>query len=258
MDKILLIAQGITNPYSLLALTYLVLFLLFKGVLAKAGPQRGDKSFQIIKYLMTLTAVVAVLTLISVFTLRGYEVYQGTVVTADKVNTNTDKVVSDAVSQLSDSNLQTADKVNTNTQNVVASAVSQLSDSDLQVEYSVDKFTGANMLIGNRGQGIIITSNLSFHWDYRECPSYDEPSVGAPLVEYRYKVDLTTRKGSKLLDTRDFKYGAGDVDKFLVELTYPDSGVYKLWFTFNYKILGNDQVQTYETKHVERWVCERY
>lgn len=232
MDKILLIAQGITNPYSLLALTYLVLFLLFKGVLAKAGPQRGDKSFQIIKYLMTLTAFVAVLTLISVFALRGYEVYQGTVVTTDKVNANTDKVV--------------------------ARAVSQLSDSDLQVEYSVNKFTGANMLIGNRGQGIIITSNLSLNWDYKECPSYDEPSPGAPLVEYRYKVALTTSKGSKLLDPRDFKYGAGDIDKFLVELTYPDSGVYNLWFTFNYKILGNEQTQTYETKHLERWVCEKY
>jgi hypothetical protein len=41
----------------------------------------------------------------------------------------------------------------------------------------------------------------------------EEARVGAPLVTYRYEVDLTNSRGLKLLDTREFKYGAGDVDK---------------------------------------------
>jgi hypothetical protein len=118
MYKIFEIAKEITNPYSLLALTYLVLFLLFRGVLGKAGPQRGERAYRIIKYLMTLVAIVAVLTLLSVFALRAYEVYQGTKVTVDRVNQNTQKVVQQAVSQLS--------------------------DPDLQVEYYVAEYTGAS------------------------------------------------------------------------------------------------------------------
>ncbi|MHC1698584.1 MAG: hypothetical protein AB9919_11100 [Geobacteraceae bacterium] len=231
MEKIFEIAQGITNPYSLLALTYLVLFVLFRGVLTKAGPQRGEKAYQIIRYLMTLVAVIAVMTLLSVFALRAYEVYQGTEVTAEKVSQNTQKVV--------------------------ASAVIQLSDPDLQVEYSVQKYTGANILLGNRGQGIIIVSELTLHWDYRECPKYREPGVGLPLVTYRYKVDLTKSKGSKLLDSREFKYGAGDVDKFLVDLKFPDYGVYAVWLTFNYKKLGEETSYRYETQHIERELCEK-
>lgn len=231
MEKIFEIAQGITNPYSLLALTYLVLFVLFRGVLAKAGPQRGEKAYRIIRYLMTLVAVIAVLTLLAVFALRAYEVFQGTKVTAERVNLNT--------------------------QRVVEKAVTQLSDPDLQVEYSVQRYTGATVLIGNRGQGIIIASGLTLHWDYRPCPEFKEPTVGLPLVTYRYRVDLTASKGSKLLDDREFKYGAGDVDKFLVDLTFPDHGIYTVWLTFRYKKLGESASRLYETEHLERELCEK-
>src|SRR5262249_3221524 len=205
MEKLFEIAKEITNPYSLLALTYLVLFALFSGVLAKAGPQRGEKAFQIIKYLMTLVAVVAVLTLLSVFAIKAYEGYQGTKVSVDQMKQKT--------------------------QNVVRRAVTQLTDPDLQVEYYVEKYTGANVLIGNRGQAIIVASELTLHWDYRKCPNFRKPTVGAPLVTYRYEVNLSKAAGSKLLETREFKYGPGDVDKFLVDLKFPGDGVYTIWLT---------------------------
>ncbi len=229
MEKIFEIAKGITNPYSLLALTYLVLFVLFRGVLAKAGPQRGKQAYQIIRYLMTLVAVIAVLTLLSVFALRAYEVYQGTQVTVDEVKENTEKIVQEAVLQLS--------------------------DPDLQVEYQVGRFTGAKVLIANRGQDIIIVSNMTLYWDYRECPTLMEPITGVPIVTYRYEVDLTKSQGSRLLDSREFKYGAGDVDQFQVDLNFPGKGVYTIWMDFAYRKLGDETTFRYESQRVEQEIC---
>jgi hypothetical protein len=79
------------------------------------------------------------------------------------------------------------------------------------------------------------------------CPSYEAPRFGAPLVTYRYDVDLTKSKGSKLLDDRDFKYGSGEVDRFLVDLHYPDYG--------DYKELGTQEMHTFHTQTLVRPVC---
>ena len=46
MAKILRVATAITNPYSLLALAYLILFFLFRGVLEKTG-----SGLEIVRYL---------------------------------------------------------------------------------------------------------------------------------------------------------------------------------------------------------------
>lgn len=230
MQNILEIATAITNPYSLLALTYLILFLLFRGVIAKTGIQKGKSGFRIIKYLMTLVAVVSVLTLMSVFALRAYEVYRQ----------------SDLVDTLNQGIKEVKNEIRT------------ASNPDLRVDFHVAKYTGANMLIGNQGQGIIIVSELTIHWSYRKCPRFREPTVGAPLVEYRYEVALTTSDGSQRLDSKEFKYGAGDVDKFLIGLSYPDHGVYTVWLSFQYRELGEDGVNRYETEKDEREVCVKW
>jgi|GEM_PF-4046801 len=229
MLKILEIATAIKNPYSLLALTYLILFLLFRGVLTKTGIQKGKSGFRIIRYLMTLVAVVSVVTLLSVFALQAYEVSRQ------------------------------SDLANTVVQGIqeVKNEIQTASSSDLRVDFHVGKYTGGNMLLGNQGQGIIIVSDLTIHWSYRECPQFREPTVGVPLVEYRYEVDLTASEGSQRLDPREFKYGPGDVDKFLVDLNYPDYGVYTVWLSFQYRHLGEDEVHLYETEKDQREVCEK-
>jgi hypothetical protein len=232
MVKLFEIAKEITNPYSLLALTYLILFLIFKGVLRKTGVQKGKSGFKIIRYLMTLVAVISVLTLFAVFGLKAYEVYMNTEFTLKKMTDHTEETVN--------------------------KAVSQLKDSDLQVDYHVGQYTGANILIGNRGQGIIIISELTLHWDYRKCPEYREPLVGAPLVTYSYEVHLTKSSDSKVLDYREFKYGPGDVDKFLVDLNFPGHGVYNIWITFKYKKIGEPTLHLFESTHDEREVCVKW
>ena len=224
MLKLFEIATEITNPYSLLALTYLILFLILRAVLGKTGVQKGKSGFKIIRYLMTLVAIISILTLFAVFGLKAYEVYMNTEFTLKKVQDHTEETVN--------------------------KAVSQLKDPDLQVDYHVARYTGENILIGNQGQGIIIISELTLQWGYQECPEYREP-----LVTYRYEVDLTKSSGSKLLDDREFKYGPGDVDKFLVDLNFPGHGVYEIWITFKYKKIGESTSHLFESTHDEREVC---
>jgi len=230
MVKLFEIAKEITNPYSLLALTYLIVFLLFRGVLEKTGVQKGKSGFRIFRYLMTLIAIISIFTLFSVFGLKAYEVYMNTEFTLIKVTKHTEDTVN--------------------------KAVSKLKDPDLKVEYSVPRYNGgdANILIGNQGQGLIIISELTLHWDYEECSGYQEPMFGAPIVIYRYDVDLTKSNGSKVLDEREFKYGPGDVDKFMVNLNFPDRGVYETWITFKYKKIG-EPLHFFESTHEKKAVC---
>src|SRR5882672_4874091 len=221
MERIFEIAKGINNPYSLLALTYLVSFVLFRGVLSKVGVQAGKSGYKVVMRFMSLIAVIAILTLLAVFGLKAYEVYAGTKVVNGKVEI------------------------------VVDDAVKKIKATDLQGEFSVDPW-GANFLIGNQGQGIILVSDLSFHWKYRKFPIYEEPLPGAPLVTYRYDVNLTTRGGSQILDSRIFKYGPGEVDQFKIDLHFPDYGIYAVWVSFNYRELNKAEAASYETATVER------
>jgi uncharacterized membrane protein len=232
MEKILAVAKEITNPFSLLALAYLILFLLFRGVLEKAGIQEGLYGYNIITYLMTIVAVISVLTLVLVFGFKVYEVYQGTKITISRVAQYTEATVN--------------------------RAIRQLKDVDLQVDYHLNSFSGANVLIGNQGQGIIIVSDLTIHWDYCECTQFKMPLQGAPLVVYKYEVNLTTTKGSKILDAREFKYGSGDIDKFKIDLHYPDYGVYTVWLSFKYKRPTERTAQSYETERESIERCERF
>lgn len=78
MEKILEIASGITNPYSLVALTYLVLFVLFKVILTKIGLQTEQRGYKVIMRLMSLVAGIAVLTLLSVLGFKVYKVHAET------------------------------------------------------------------------------------------------------------------------------------------------------------------------------------
>lgn len=73
MQAILKIASGIANPYSLVALTYVTLFLIFRTVRSKAGPQRGTSVYPTIREdgarmkqrsLGTLTFSILVVTLV--------------------------------------------------------------------------------------------------------------------------------------------------------------------------------------------------
>jgi hypothetical protein len=122
------------------------------------------------------------------------------------------------------------------------------SDPELTVDFDVSTFSGAEILIGNEGQHIFVLRDLTINWEYSKCPEFERPTTGAPLIEYRYEVNLTTSKGSKLLDSKTFKYGSGDADKFHVDLHYPGYGVYTIWLSFKYKRLGKQTEQIYETR----------
>lgn len=156
--------------------------------------------------------------------------------------------------------LRTTSEVNQHTDTTVKAAVgkavSALKASDLTVEFSVDKYTGASVMIGNEGQGIVLVSGITLNWDFRPCPRLTEVLAGAPLVTYRYDVTLTQAKGSKLLDTQDFKYGPGDIDRFLVDLHYPGHGIYSVWFSFTHKAPGEASMKTYQTAKADNSVCE--
>lgn len=156
--------------------------------------------------------------------------------------------------------LRTTSEVNQHTDSTVKTAVSKavstLKASNLVAELSVDKYTGASVMIGNQGQGIVLVSGITLNWDFRPCPRLTEVLAGAPLVTYKYDVTLTQAKGSKLLDTQDFKYGPGDIDRFLVDLHYPGHGIYSVWFSFKHKAPGEADFRTYTTAQAENSVCE--
>jgi hypothetical protein len=160
------IAREITNPYSLAALSFLVLFFLFRSVIAKTSVQRGKSGYKIISYLMTLVALLAGLTLLLVFGFKTYEVYQHSAVVADVT-------------------------------------VQKFKTPDLRVDYEVSQFTGAYIAIGNTGQGIIFVSELTYHWDYRKCPEFEEPAGGAPLLTYQLQYSTDDRQGFKSTRLKD-------------------------------------------------------
>ena len=127
------------------------------------------------------------------------------------------------------------------------------------VEYSLGKYTGVHLKIANTSpKGIIVMSDLTLHWDYSECPEFREPSVGAPLIEYRYEVDVTKSRDSKILDTREFKYGPGDVDAFYVGINYPSLGVYHIWVEFKYSEFGSTTLGIYQTRKASIGLCEKW
>ena len=230
MENILKIATGITNPFSLLALTYLVIFLLFRDVLTKVGIQEGTSGYLIIQDLMSYMAIIAVLTLIAVFFLKAYEVYK-----QPKLSETIEEGLSD-----------------------VRGDIKSIKDVDLHVEYFIEEYTGANVLIGNQGNGIVLVSGITIHWTYKPCERFEEPMVGAPLVEFRYEVYLSKSNSSKLLTTKKFKYGPGDVDKFLVDLHFPDYGIYTIWLTFKYKNFGDEEFVVYSTPKRVRECCTKW
>jgi len=90
--------------------------------------------------------------------------------------------------------------------------------------------------------------NLKIHWDYSECPQFKPPFIPKIIIVYRYDVNITKEKGDQLLDTKEYSYGAGDIDNFNVNLIYPGLGVYTVWFSFEYKIFGSDEWFLYKTE----------
>jgi hypothetical protein len=231
MEKLFQVAYGINNPYALAALGFLVLFFLFKGVLTKVGLQRGKSGTQVLMKLMNLVAILAGLTVLAALAFKAYEVYRGGKVVSAEVNAHTAKAVS--------------------------GAVAELKAPDLQVEYALSRYGGASLLIGNRGQGVELVSDLSLHWTYAKCPVPDPMTVGAYIVTYRYVADVTTSDGSKRLDDKTFKYGPGEVDEFKVDVRYPADGVYRVWMSFAHKTLGEPASRTFVTERAERRVCEQ-
>jgi hypothetical protein len=201
-------------------LAVIILFVLLRGVLGKVGVQRGKHGFAIIMRLMTIAAGVATLSLLLTYSVKAYEIYWR------QAGAN-------------------------------ASTIEQLRSAQLTVDYSLDEFTGATFLIGNRGQGVLLVSRLTLEWEYMICASYEQPRFGAPLVTYQYDVDLTKSNGSKLLDERDFKYGSGEVDRFRVRLNYPGYGIYKVWLVFEYRELGGQEIHTFHSEKLVRRVCEK-
>jgi hypothetical protein len=128
----------------------------------------------------------------------------------------------------------------------------------LNVDYSVSRFTGATIEISNQGQGSIVVSQLTLNWIYTKCPQSEPPLMGAPMVEYRYNVDVTASDGSKEFETRDFTYGPGEIERFLIDINYPEKGVYTTWLSFDYRIPGTPGVSNFIGPKDTLSVCVGY
>jgi len=239
MEKLFEIASSITNPISLTALFFLILYLLFKGVMAKVGLQKGVKGYQLLKQLMRTVAVIAIITLTLVFGLKAYKVYSNIEATDEIV-----KETSAIKTQIKKSTNTLSQKIEDTSENIIK----EVNKEDLTVRFSLEEFTGANILIGNNGGKIIIMKNLKIHWDYSECLKFKQPIIASVLVTYRYDVTITKDNGDKLIDTKEFKYGAGDIDKFNANIIYPKLGIYTVWFSFEYNIFGSDEWFLYKTE----------
>ncbi|MBV1922720.1 MAG: hypothetical protein KUG68_01695, partial [Flavobacteriaceae bacterium] len=118
---------------------------------------------------------------------------------------------------------------------------------ELTVNFKLEEFTGGNLLIGNNGGKIILMKNLKIHWDYKACTQFKDPIIANVIAEYRYRVSISEENGTKIIDTKDYKYGAGDIDKFLVDIKYSELGIYNVWFTFEYNIFGSEEWFLYNT-----------
>ncbi|MBU2938684.1 hypothetical protein KO494_03930 [Lacinutrix sp. C3R15] len=118
----------------------------------------------------------------------------------------------------------------------------------LTIDYFIGDYTGGNLTIGNNTEHIVLIKNLKVIWDYSECLSFKQPIAALVVVEYNYKIDLTKSKGEKIIDKREFKYSKGEIEKFNIDIKYPDTGVYTIWVGFEYKIFGNDSWQDYKSQ----------
>lgn len=263
MDKLFAVAKEITNPYSLAALFLIILFILYKAIVSKVEVQKGIKGYRIIRKLMNLVALIAIVTLFLVFGLKGYEVYskvdefqnQDSLKTSiGKMNGAMENHIKKQVEQSSDS---LKSKINKRIEDEGRGIIDELELPELTVEYYLLKYAGADLTIGNNGDKIILLKNLTIHWKHEPCPSLTEPLEGVCLVKYRYSITISPGSGSAKIDSSVFKYGKGDVDQFNIDIRYSDSGIYTVWFTFDYKILGGTNWNHYETSTCIRKNCEK-
>ena len=166
----------------------------------------------------------------------------------EQINESTDSVIEETTEikeQINESNETLSEKIDSTTQSII----NEVKKEELIVQFHLDKFTGGNLLIGNNGGKIILMKNFTIHWDYMECLQFNDPVMAHVIAEYRYEVSITKENGFKLIDTEVFKYGAGDIDKFLVEINYPELGVYTVWFSFDYNIFGTEDWILYQTEN---------
>jgi nitrogen fixation/metabolism regulation signal transduction histidine kinase len=259
MEKIFEIASSITNPISLVALFFIILYLLYKGIIAKIGLQKGEKGYQLLKQLMNTVAILAIITLILVFVFKAYRVYSKVdeipVLTdinnkldlnQNQLEKSTNTVVNETFeikAQIEQSKDSLKEKIDRSTVTIIK----ETKKAQLNTQFHLGEYTGGNLLIGNNGGEIILMKNLKIFWNYSECSQIEIAEDGSPIVTFRYKVNVTKENGSKLIDNKEFKYGAGDIDKFLVKIYYPALGIYEVWFSFEYKIFGSNQWLVYKT-----------
>ena len=101
----------------------------------------------------------------------------------------------------------------------------------------------------------VLISDLTLHWDYKPCPRPIEYGDGGAVETHKYRVELTKSRGSKLLDTKKFKYPPGEYDDFFIDLVYPDDGLYQIWLEFRYEILEGQKRGLYQSVKNVIWVC---
>lgn len=224
MKEIFEIAKSITTPVSLIALSYLILFLVFRAVLSKLSAQKEAKSYRLIRYLMTLTAALAILGLILLFSLEAYKVY------SDPTGT-------------------------TKLYNELKKTINLKGGPVLGVAFESYGEIGAEILIGNEGSGVVLVRNIGFHWDYHECEEYYPRVYPAPVLEYRYEVILPEVSGSRKLDDRMFQYSGGDLERFIVDTRFAGKGVYDVWFSLDYKTAVSGTWSRYQTERARIDAC---
>ena len=272
MEKIFEIASSITNPISLIALFFLILFLLYRAVISKVGKQEGVRGYKLLTQLLKIVALIAIVVLLLVFGLKAYEVYSkvSDVPELKEINSKIDstgsqlgKSTETITHQLNESTdtikHQLSESTDTITKNISAIKLTldESSKEKLTVTFRLSRFSGADLKIGNIGEKIIIIKDLAIHWEYVECSHFAPHKSGATFMKYKYEVSLTKENDFKIIDDTEFKYANGELDEFDVDIHYPGLGVYTVWFSFEYNVFGSDEWYTYETDKEIMERCEK-
>ncbi len=141
-------------------------------------------------------------------------------------------------------------------QESLQSVVSKIRVAELLVQFHPRWPTGVELTVANEGLEIVVVSNLTLHWDYAECECLRKPSSGAESIPYSYAVEISASEGSVLIDKKEFKNSAGDIDKFLIELLLPkQKGRYTSWVTFDVTRLKDGQRSRVQTPPVTHDNC---
>lgn len=168
--------------------------------------------------------------------------------------TNREKVI--ATTQL--------EKIESQTENVQSTVddirytVDDIRYGELLVRFERVADRVVKLTLANEGAEILIVSDLTLHWHYEVCPFLREATAGAMVIPHRYSIDITASDGQAIIDTNEFKYSAGDVDQFLVQVNIPiTKGIYSVAVVFDVTQLNSGERREVGSAVITFDLCEK-